>query len=261
MATQFGGGARGPTLLAMAAVVSCAMIGQGLADTLVIQGSTTFARRIMDPHKAMIEVDSKHEMTVIPNKSLPGMIALMEGRAHMAMISSPLKSEIDAMNKVMPGLAYDRLQSHEVLNTRIAIGIHPSNRARKASVDQIRKVLLGEVQSWKALGGPDMPIRLVLVGGGGGITTIVESELLEGKRVEGPSIIYVKTPVQLVQVVEQEPRAMGFAQLALVKQRGLPELVTEKPIEQTLSYVTLGPPTPAMNDIIQATRRAAEKVM
>lgn len=261
MAIRFGGGARGPALLAMAATLSFATIGHGLADTLVIQGSTTFARRIMDPLKANIETESKHEMTVIPNKSLPGVIALMEGRAHMAMISSPLKSEIDAMNKLMPGLAYDRLQAHEVLNTRIAIGVHPSNRVRKASLDQIRKVLLGEIGNWRALGGPDLPIRIVLVGGGGGITTIVEAELLDGKRVEGPSIIYVKTPVQLVQVVEQEPRAMGFAQLALVKQRGLPELMTEKPIEQTLSFVTLGPPTQAMNDIIQVTRRAAEKVM
>ena len=49
-----------------------------------------------------------------------------------------------------------------------------------------------------------------------------------------PNIIYVKTAVQLVQVVEQEPNALGFAQLALAKQRGLPELVTEEPIEQTL---------------------------
>jgi phosphate transport system substrate-binding protein len=65
----------------------------------------------------------------------------------------------------------------------------------------------------------------------------------------------------LVQVVEQEPGAIGFAQLALTKQRGLPELVTEQPIEQTLSLVTLGDPTAAMDAVIQATRRAAEKVM
>src|SRR5262245_23681241 len=110
MAMQYGGWARGPTLLAIAATLLCATIGQGLADTLVIQGSTTFSRRIMDPLKANIEAESKHEMTVIPNKSLPGMIALMEGRAHMAMISSSLKSEIEAMNKVMPGLPYERLQ-------------------------------------------------------------------------------------------------------------------------------------------------------
>ena len=78
---------------------------------------------------------------------------------------------------------------------------------------------------------------------------------------KGSHVIHVKTPVQLVQVVEQEPGAIGFAQLALTKQRGLPELVTEQPIEQTLSLITLGDPSPAMSDVIQAARRAADKVM
>lgn len=261
MANLFGAGTRGLALIAISALLLCTVVSESLADTVIIQGSTTFNRRLMEPHKATIEADSKHEMTVIPNKSLPGLIALIEGRAHMAMISSSLKSEITALQKVMPGLAYDRLQAHEILNTRIAIGLHPTNRLRKASLDEVRKVLMGEVTNWSALGGVDSPIRVVLVGGGGGVTTVVESELLEGKRVEGSQVIYVKTPVQLVQVVGQEPSAMGFAQLALVKQRGLPELITEKPIEQTLSLITLGDPTPAMNDIIQATRRAAEKVM
>jgi hypothetical protein len=54
---------------------------------------------------------------------------------------------------------------------------------------------------------------------------------------------------------------MGFAQLALLKQRELPELVTEKPIEQVLSFVTFGPPTPAAQSVINAARRIAEKQM
>ena len=61
--------------------------------------------------------------------------------------------------------------------------------------------------------------------------------------------------------IEQEPGAIGFAQLALTKQKGLPEIATEQPIEQTLSFVTLGDATPAMTDVIKATRLAAEKAM
>lgn len=247
--------------MAMSILASTVLVHQASADTLIVQGSTTFARRLMDPHKATIETDAKHELTVIPNKSLPGLIALMEGRAHMAMISAPLASEIEALQKVMPGLRFERLQTHEILTTRIAFGLHPSNRIRKASLDQVKKILLGEITNWTALGGPDLPVRVVLVGGGGGVTTVMETELLGGQRVSGPHVIFVKTPVQLVQVIEQEPGAIGFAQLALTQQKGLPELVTERPVEQTLSLITLGDPTPAMNDVIQAARRAAEKVM
>jgi phosphate transport system substrate-binding protein len=179
----------------------------------------------------------------------------------MAMISASLKSEVDQLQKIMPGLAYNRLQSHAILSTRIAITVHPTNTVRKASLNQVRKLILGQISNWSELGGKDQPVRVVLVGGGGGVTTVVESELLDGKLPEGPHIIYVKTPVQLVQVVEQEPGIIGFAQLALARQRGLPELVTEQPIEQTLSLITYGDPTPAMQAVIDAARRVAEKVM
>jgi hypothetical protein len=67
--------------------------------------------------------------------------------------------------------------------------------------------------------------------------------------------------VQLVQVIEQERGALGFAQLALAKQRGIPELVTDRPIQQTLSLVTLGNPTPAMQAVIDATRSVVKKTM
>ena len=119
-------GIRKSLLMMILSLGSTAVVTHALADTLIIQGSTTFARRLMDPHKTAIEANSKHELTLIPNKSMPGLIALMEGRAHMAMISASLKSEIDALQKIRPGLAYDRLQAHEILNTRIAVALHPS---------------------------------------------------------------------------------------------------------------------------------------
>jgi phosphate transport system substrate-binding protein len=257
----FGERSRKATLIAALMLSASAVVTQAFAETLIVQGSTTFNRRLMEPSKAAIEADSKHELTVIPNKSMPGLIALMEGRAHMAMISASLDSEVEQIKKIMPGLAYDKLQVHSIVSTRIAIAEHPSNPVRKTTLNQVRKALLGQITNWSELGGKDQPIRVVLVGGGGGVTTVVESELLNGKMPEGPHIIYVKSPVQLVQVIEQEPGAFGFAQLALTKQRGLPELSTEAPIEQTLSLVTFGEPTPAMKAVIDAARRAAEKVM
>jgi hypothetical protein len=46
-----------------------------------------------------------------------------------------------------------------------------------------------------------------------------------------------------------------------VRSRGLPEVKLEKPIEQILSLVTLGEPTPAMMSVIDAMRSIAAKVM
>jgi ABC-type phosphate transport system substrate-binding protein len=238
-----------------------ATLSPASAEMLVVQGSTTFNRLLMEPHQTAIEAAAGHELKIIPNKSTPGLFALLEGRADMAMISAPLDSEIDLLRKERPALSYDRLRAFEILNTRIVVAINQSNPVRAATLDAVGQILLGEIGNWRALGGRDLPIRTVLVSGGGGVTVAVEAHLLKGQPVKASSVIYVKTPVQLVQVVEQEQGAMGFAQLALVKQRSLPELVTDKPLEQSLSLVTLGDPTPAMHAVIDAARRIAEKSM
>ncbi len=229
------------------------------AETLIVQGSTTFARNLMEPYQAMIEAKSGHELTVIPNKSTPGLMALLEGRAHLAMISAHLDAEVDTLRKALPGLALDHLRAFEIARSRIAVVVNLANPVRAAKREVIAKVLRGEIDNWKALGGPDLPIRVVLVGGGGGLTVAVESELLSGQPVKSPNVLYVKTPVQLVQVVEQEPGAIGFAQATLAKQRGTPEIALDKPLEQFLILVTAGEPTPAMRAVIDATRSVAEE--
>jgi len=229
------------------------------ADQLVLQGSSTFNRQIMEPSQPAIEADAKHALTVIPNRTMLGLKALMEGRAHMAMISAPLNTEVDALRSTIPGLAYDKLQSHVIQRTRIAIAVNARNRVRRMSIAQARQVLTGQITNWSALGGDDQPIRVVLVGGGGGVTATVEAVLLAGNHASGPNILYVKTAIQLAQVVEQEPNAIGFGQLLVIKQRGIPEVATEQPIEQELALVTLGDPTPAMQAVIDAARRAVGK--
>jgi phosphate transport system substrate-binding protein len=252
---------RGVLLVAVTLVCGTAVLSVAAADPMILQGSTTFNRRVMEPHEAAIESKSGQEITVIPNRTMLGIIALMEGRAHMAMISASLESEVGKMKKAMPGLDYDRLKAFEISSTRVAFIVNPSNPLRKASLDQIKKILTGQITNWKALGGKDAPIRLVTVGGGGGVTTTVEAEMLDGERVRGPNILYTRTALQVTGIVDQEPNAFGIAQLSLAKQKGLPEVVTEKPVEQSLSLITLGEPTPAMKAVIDAARAAVEKTM
>jgi phosphate transport system substrate-binding protein len=147
------------------------------------------------------------------------------------------------------------------MTTRIGVAVHPSNTVRRLSHEQLRQVLRGEIKSWAQLGGDNRPLRLVLVGGGGGVTSTAQNELLDGQAVSGPHILFVKTGLQVVQVVEQEPNAIGFGQVGLIKSRGVPEVLTERAIQQTLSMVTLGEPTPAMQSVIDAARRMAESMM
>jgi phosphate transport system substrate-binding protein len=230
------------------------------ADPLVMQGSTTFNRRVMMAHQAAIEVASGQTLTVVPTKSTPGLIALFEGKAQMAMISAPLASEVEELRKVAPTMPTERLHAFEIMATRIAIAVHPSNPVRQASLADIKRILRGEITNWKELGGPDLPIRVALAGGGG-IAAVIKSELLEGKPLAAPNVLNVGSPDQLVQAIGQFPDVVGFAQLSLVKRRNLPEIATDKPLQTTLSLVTLDEPTPAVRAVIDAAHKLANQAM
>jgi ABC-type phosphate transport system substrate-binding protein len=246
--------------LLIAGAALCAATA-ALAEPLVVQGSTTFNRRLLQPFQSEIEAMTGLELTVIPNKSASGIIALLEGRTRVIMLSAPLDAEVEHLRKALPGLPYDNLRTFEVDRTRVAVTIHKSNPVRSLTLYDITKILQGRITNWNVVGGPDLPIKVFLVGGGGGVTVAVQAALLDGQEARAPNKIYSQTPVQLVQMVEQEPGAIGFAQLALIKQREGKELKTDKPIEQVLYYVTSGEPTPAVMSLINATRIIAGRLM
>jgi len=245
----------------VALIVAAVSVGSAAsADLITVQGSTTFARRLLQPHQAELEAMTGHQFSIIPNKSGPGLLALLEGRADLVMLSAPVDAEAGHLRRTKPELPYEKLRSHEVDRTRVSVAVHPDNPVRSATLSQVKDILQGNIASWRELGGADIPIRAVLVGGGGGVTVAVQSALLDGQQATAPNKILVQTPVQLVQVVAQEPGAVGFAQLALISQKGLPELSTDKPIEQVLYFATLGEPSQAAASLIKASRTIAERL-
>ena len=98
---------------------------------------------------------------------------------------------------------------------------------------------------------------MAYVQSGGGVTLSVAGELFGGQPFTPANPIRVAFGAQVVKVVEQEPRALGVAQLGLTQEHQLPELATNQVIEQELSLVTLGEPSPAQQAVINAVRQVA----
>ena len=247
-------------VLMLSATLAClASSSAALAEPLTIEGSTTFNRRIMERYQTEIEKISGQQLTVIPEKSTPGLIALLKGRTHLAMILAPLETEIALLEKVMPGLPFEKLRAFEIDRSRVSFPVNRANPVRSATLEQISDILLGRITSWRSLGGPDLPITTVMAGGGG-IAVNLEAGLLKGRPMAAPNSLYVNTPVQVVQVVREEQGAIGFAQVEIVKKVGVTELATDKPLEHVLYLVCLGDPTPAMRSVIDAARTVATEI-
>jgi phosphate transport system substrate-binding protein len=245
---------------AVAAPLTClAITTVSAAESVMIQGSSTVSGRLLTPFKDKIEAKSGQKLEVVASKSAAGVVALLEGKADLAMTSAPLDAEMQAVKQLMPTADFSALRSTEVGKTRVAFALNVGNTVKSATLDQIRDILTGRLTNWKELGGPDLPIRVVAVRLGGGLQTTVENELLGGKPVDGPHVIKVNNGSQIIKVVEQEPGAMGIAQLGLVNDAKLPELVTNRPIEQRLFLVTKSKPSERAQKVVDAARLVAEK--
>jgi ABC-type phosphate transport system substrate-binding protein len=231
--------------------------GAAAAEPLVIQGSSTFSTNILTPNQAQIEALSGQDLKIVAMRSDLGLLRLLAGQAGFAVISTPLSQAIDSLKTNSPDLPYDRLVAFPVSQVRVAFAVNPSNPVRRADMGVIRRVLAGETVNWKELGGPDEAIRVAYVQSGGGVTLCVAGQLLDGRPFTPKDPIRVAFGSQVIKVVEQEPRALGIAQLGLVKEHQLPELATDQVIEQELSLVTLDMPTPAQQRVIDAVRKVA----
>jgi phosphate transport system substrate-binding protein len=234
-------------------------IGAARADNIVLQGSTTFATGLAQPSAAAVEALTGVRLQIIPNRSSMGLLALLDHKADLAMISTTLERECEILRKSDPALPLQRLKAFEITRTRAALVIHPDNPVRMARLQDVAKILTGEFSNWKQLGGPDLPIRVVAVREGGGVLASVEARLLGAAHISAPNAIRVQVGTQIVRVVAQEPGAIGITQLAIVKSSSAVELATDEEIEQVLSLVSLDDPSPAAVAIIGAFRRIANQ--
>jgi phosphate transport system substrate-binding protein len=256
-----GGAARLAALLLAVLVLASGFLRPATAASLVVQGSNTFSYNIMVPYQADVEQASRQSLNVLANKSDVGLRALLQGRADLAMLSTPLAEEIKLLRQTDPNLPLDQLQAFYIGSVRATLIVHPTNTVRAISLDNLRRVLLGETANWRSLGGADMPIRLVVTRqGGGALTTVEVAALGSGRHITVRDQIRVDNGPQVVTVVEQEIGALGISQRLVTDGRAVGELATPEPIVQQLSLVSLGDPTPAMQAVIAACRALAMKL-
>jgi ABC-type phosphate transport system substrate-binding protein len=230
------------------------------AELLTIQGSSIVGAQILIPNQGRIESLSAQSLKIVSVRSDFGLLRLLRGQSEFATISTSLPRAIESVRPSRPDLPYDKLIAFPVSQVRVAFVVNPSNPIRKSDLHVIRQILSGEVTNWKSLGGPDLPIRVAYVHNGGGVTLCVAGELFGGKPITPAYPIRVAFGVQVVKVVEQEPSALGLAQFGLAKEHQLPELITDQIIEQKLSLVTLGEPTPGQQAVINAVRQVASEL-
>ncbi|MBI1858033.1 MAG: phosphate ABC transporter substrate-binding protein [Candidatus Melainabacteria bacterium] len=153
---------------------------------LVLVGSTTLlplSEHLATNYRKEVGV----EVLVQGGGSTAGINAVLNNIAHVG--ASSRKLSFDEQQELKPFV---------IARDAIAIVVHPSNPIKDISIEDLRKVLSGEIINWKELGLPfDKPILLINDSAGAGTRAAI-MELVMGKSKEENK---PGTPITLQSVV------------------------------------------------------------
>lgn len=181
-------------------------------ETITIDGSTTvgpIAKAFAEFY--MLQNPDTVNINVSESGSGNGAKSLINGTCDIAAMSRFMKGkEFEAAVAIR---SYP--VAHVVAMDGLPVLVHPSNPVQNLSVEQVHDIYTGKINSWKQVGGPDVPIVKISRDTNSG-TYETFKKLVMGKDKQAEGVEYVGSNGAVRQRVQKTPAAIGYAGLGFV---------------------------------------------
>lgn len=226
------------------------------AGPVRLHGSVALAKTI-ESQKAAIESQSGAKLEVVGNGAGRGLADLNANQAELGLLAGALKPVADAMNKEKAGSVEITGMKEIPLSTVKVVFLTHAAVGLKAMTDaQARDVLMGKVTNWKEVGGPDLPIKVVLPFGADGARVAFQAGLLQGADYTKNAITR-NSAKDIASVVSQLAGACSVLSVPNVE-----GAVTVVKLEQEqlmpLQLVVKGDPSAEVQKVIDAVKAAVK---
>lgn len=222
------------------------------ADKIVMDGSTTVGPIAKAFAEFYMRENPGVNISVSESGSGNGAKSMLNGNCDIANLSRDLKdTEKEAM--VSKGINPCK---HVVAFDALPVIVHPSNRIKGLTIEQVRDIYSGKITNWKEVGGGDRQIVVVSRETNSG-TFETFNDLVMGKDARiSESTEYAGSNGAVRQRVQMTKGAIGFAGLGFVDRsvkaleiNGIPPCVEtvldhSYPLARALYMFTNGTPQP-----------------
>jgi len=175
------------------------------SDTMVILGQRWAESYMGANHGQIVQVTGGGSGT--------GIAALINGTTDICMSSRPMK---EAEKKKLR----DRFQSMgteiPVAKDGLSIYVHTTNPVKEITLDQLRRIYLGEIVSWKELGGPQAPITVYGRENSSGTYVYFKDNVLKGRDF-APRVQTLPGTAAVVNAVSKDKNGIGYGGAAYTK--------------------------------------------
>ncbi len=245
---------------AIGLALSFALLTPVWAETLEISGGTTPQKEVIEPKQDALKqatgVDIKFNGVGTGN----GMVALMEGSVPVAAVGDLLPEAVEAGKKAAKAQNKDlkvpgNLVFHEIGRDEQVIIVHKSNPVTALTKAQLKDIATGKVTNWKDVGGPDLPIKVVVTKPGLAPGLFFQKVFMDGAPyVQGAS--EAQSPRDVITQVSRSPGGFGAAaEVHMSANPGDAKTVKAPKAVRTLGLVTVGEPTGAAKKVVDFLKK------
>ncbi len=180
-------------------------------EKIVVEGSSTVGPIAKAFAEYLMNKDKTLNITVNESGSGNGAQALIDGQCQVADMSRFMKEKefkAAVANGAMP-------TATAIAMDGIAMIVNPVNSLKNITVEQTRKIYMGEITNWKELGGPDMPIIIISRDSSSGTYETFEGLVMNKQKITSKAE-YVGSNGQMRARVQSTKGAIGYVGLGFV---------------------------------------------
>lgn len=188
------------------------MAQSSIDKTIHISGSTTVTNYVFSKDYTKDLSDKTGiPLDIHVSSSGRGVLALIEGRADIAMISTDFPKLIKKL-EALQGFDIDesQYQIHKVEETEVLFVVHHSNPLNEITLTQAKDLFTGKINNWSQMGLENLgTVKIVTEHPTGGIYSTVLQQVTDKEPITDDKII-MQTAPKVAVVVSQIPTAFGF---------------------------------------------------
>ncbi|MCK9482742.1 MAG: phosphate ABC transporter substrate-binding protein [Candidatus Marinimicrobia bacterium] len=177
----------------------------GGSAKLRVEGSTTVLPIAQLAAEEFMNANPDVTISIQGGGSGVGVASLIEGTCDIADASRAMKDDEikKAVDKGVNPVA------HVVAMDGIAVILHPTNKVKNLTIEQIRKIYTGKISNWKEVGGEDKKIVVLSRDSASGTFEAFASLALGGEKVRKDALMNASNQA-IATTVEKTPGAIGY---------------------------------------------------
>ena len=238
------------SMLAFVAAVILVFAGNAIAKGIVVAGSTTIQKRVLEPAHDAIESATGIDLKVRGINSGRGFAELVDGKIVASVSSSPLTGLLEKAGLPDDGTYLE----HVIIEDVIVPIVHKSNPVSELTWQQLSDINTGKITNWKEVGGPDQKIIVVTSQPTAATRRVFQKKVMK-KAPYVKGVREVKSTRQEVGRVAKFKGGIGAVSEGFVKMNsGKVKVIKTDKIARPLSFITKGNPNTDIQSIIDYLR-------